>query len=53
MHLGYSWIIIERKFPELKGPLRNPYPTIGERAFGPWARYLGQKSLLYEYLNLS
>ncbi|KAF4516757.1 hypothetical protein B566_EDAN004596 [Ephemera danica] len=38
MHLGVCWVMLEKHYPELKGAVRDPYPTIGEKALGLWAR---------------
>ncbi|KAF4525874.1 hypothetical protein B566_EDAN015977 [Ephemera danica] len=37
-HLGHCWGLLEKYCPELRGPVRNPYPTIGDRAYGTIAR---------------
>ena len=36
--LGMCWVILEERFPEFKGIIRDPYPTIGEKAVGKWGR---------------
>ena len=36
--LGTCWVILEERFPEFKGIIRDPYPTIGEKAVGTWGR---------------
>eukprot|EP00095_Tigriopus_kingsejongensis_P004547 maker-scaffold893_size84343-snap-gene-0.22 protein:Tk04547 transcript:maker-scaffold893_size84343-snap-gene-0.22-mRNA-1 annotation:"proton-coupled amino acid transporter 4" len=36
--LGQCWVILEERYPEFKGIIRDPYPTIGERAVGYWGR---------------
>jgi len=36
--LGTCWVILEERYPEFKGIIRDPYPTIGERAIGKWGR---------------
>lgn len=36
--LGQCWVILEERYPEFKGIIRDPYPTIGERAVGRWGR---------------
>ncbi|XP_059471232.1 uncharacterized protein LOC132194139 [Neocloeon triangulifer] len=35
-HLGLCWAIAERHYPDLKTHIRNPYPTLGEKAYGRW-----------------
>ena len=30
--------MLEERYPEFKGIIRDPYPTIGEKAVGRWAR---------------
>jgi len=39
-HLGLCWAIAERHFPDLKTHVRNPYPTLGQKAHGRWLRFL-------------
>ena len=36
--LGWCWIILEERYPEYQGQVRDPYPSIGERAVGGWGR---------------
>ena len=36
--LGECWVILEERFPEFKGIIRDPYPTIGEKAAGKLGR---------------
>ncbi len=36
--LGMCWVILEERYPEFKGIIRDPYPTIGEKAVGRWGR---------------
>lgn len=43
--LGRMWIILEEKWEEYRVKFRYPYPAIGERAVGPWMRYVVTVSL--------
>ncbi|GFQ82297.1 proton-coupled amino acid transporter 3 [Trichonephila clavata] len=43
--LGRMWIILEEKWEEYRVKFRYPYPAIGERAVGPWMRYIVTVSL--------
>jgi len=36
--LGTCWVILEERHPEFRGIIRDPYPTIGEKAVGKWGR---------------
>ena len=36
--LGYCWIMIEERFPELREACRDPYPVIAEKAVGKAGR---------------
>ena len=36
--LGLCWIILEERYEEYRGQVRDPYPAIGERAIGKWGR---------------
>ena len=38
--LGTCWNILEERYPEFQGIIRDPYPTIGEKAVGRWGRVL-------------
>ena len=35
--LGRSWVILRERHDEYKSHVRNPYPAIGEKAYGRWA----------------
>ena len=37
--LGLCWIILEERYEEYRGQVRDPYPAIGERAIGKWGRW--------------
>ncbi|GIX79169.1 proton-coupled amino acid transporter 3 [Caerostris extrusa] len=45
MILGRSWVILEERWEEYRQKFRYPYPAIGERAVGPWMRYVVTVSL--------
>ena len=36
--LGLCWVILEERYPEFGGVIRDPYPTIGEKAVGKIGR---------------
>jgi len=36
--LGLCWVMLEERFEEFRGPVRDPYPSIGEKAVGRWGR---------------
>ncbi|XP_040579613.2 uncharacterized protein [Lepeophtheirus salmonis] len=38
--LGLCWIMCEERYPHLRAQVRDPYPTIGEKAVGPWGRHV-------------
>uniref|UniRef100_A0A0A9ZCL0 Proton-coupled amino acid transporter 4 n=2 Tax=Lygus hesperus TaxID=30085 RepID=A0A0A9ZCL0_LYGHE len=38
--LGVCWEIIEERYPEHRGLVRNPYPMIAQYAVGKWGRIL-------------
>ena len=38
--LGLCWIMLEERYPEFRGQVRDPYPAIGEKAVGLWGRVL-------------
>ena len=37
--LGLCWMILEERYEEYRGQVRDPYPAIGERAIGKWGRW--------------
>ncbi|XP_065353885.1 uncharacterized protein LOC135948501 [Cloeon dipterum] len=39
-HLGLCWAIAEKHYPDLKAHVRNPYSTLGEKAYGKWLSVL-------------
>jgi solute carrier family 32 (vesicular inhibitory amino acid transporter) len=47
-HLGLCWAIAERHYPDLKTHVRNPYPTLGEKAYGKWLRFVYSSSLILQ-----
>ena len=32
--LGLCWVMLEERYPEFKGEVRDPYPSIAEKAIG-------------------
>jgi vesicular inhibitory amino acid transporter len=36
--LGTCWVILEERWPEFREQVRDPYPSIAEKAVGPWMR---------------
>jgi len=36
--LGLCWIMLEERYEEFRGEVRDPYPAIGEKAVGRWGR---------------
>eukprot|EP00090_Calanus_glacialis_P011434 TRINITY_DN19839_c0_g1_i1.p1 TRINITY_DN19839_c0_g1~~TRINITY_DN19839_c0_g1_i1.p1 ORF type:complete len:480 (-),score=75.15 TRINITY_DN19839_c0_g1_i1:74-1303(-) len=36
--LGLCWIMLEERYEEFRGEVRDPYPSIGEKAVGRWGR---------------
>jgi vesicular inhibitory amino acid transporter len=36
--LGYCWVMLEERYEEFRGHVRDPYPCIGEKAVGRWGR---------------
>lgn len=40
--LGQCWVILEERYPEYRGQVRDPYPSIAEKAAGKIGR--GEKT---------
>jgi hypothetical protein len=36
--LGTCWVILEERWPEFREQVRDPYPSIAEKAVGSWMR---------------
>ena len=36
--LGMCWVILEERYEEFRREIRDPYPSIGEKAVGRWGR---------------
>ena len=36
--LGLCWVILEERYEEFRREIRDPYPSIGEKAVGRWGR---------------
>jgi len=36
--LGLCWVILEERYAEFRKEIRDPYPSIGEKAVGKWGR---------------
>ena len=36
--LGSCWVILEERYEEFQREIRDPYPSIGEKAVGRWGR---------------
>ena len=45
--LGLCWIMLEERYEEFRGEVRDPYPSIGEKAVGRWGRYIGSPCIKY------
>jgi len=43
--LGLCWIMLEERYEEFRGQVRDPYPAIGEKAVGRWGRVLSVFSI--------
>ncbi|VDH95842.1 Hypothetical predicted protein [Mytilus galloprovincialis] len=39
--IGKCWVMIEDRYPEYRSHVPDPYPIIGEKAFGTFGRYIG------------
>ena len=42
--LGLCWVMLEERYEEFRGEVRDPYPAIAHKAVGAWARYIGKVS---------
>lgn len=40
IQLGQAWEILQHRWPEFRGHTRNPYPSIGRKAFGSYGPYI-------------
>ena len=38
--LGLCWMMLEERYEEFRKEIRDPYPSIGEKAVGRWGRIL-------------
>ena len=36
--LGLCWVMLEERYDEFRREIRDPYPSIGEKAVGAWGR---------------
>ena len=43
--LGLCWIMLEERYEEFRGQVRDPYPAIGEKAVGSWGRIVSVISI--------
>ena len=43
--LGLCWIILEERYEEYRGQVRDPYPAIGERAIGRSGRVISMAAI--------
>jgi len=43
--LGLCWIMLEERFEEFRGEVRDPYPTIGEKAIGKIGRIVSMVAI--------
>ena len=43
--LGLCWIMLEERYEEFRGQVRDPYPAIGEKAVGRWGRIMSVVSI--------
>merc|ERR1719150_3178947 len=43
--LGLCWIMLEERYEEFRGQVRDPYPAIGEKAVGRWGRIMSIVSI--------
>ena len=46
IRLGQCWDILQQRYPEYKEHIRDPYPTIAERAVGKWMRYIAKCTVI-------
>ncbi len=37
--LGLCWVMLEERYEEFRKEIRDPYPSIAEKAVGKWGRY--------------
>jgi len=43
--LGLCWVMLEERYPEFRGEVRDPYPAIAEKAMGKLGRVLALVSI--------
>lgn len=43
--LGLCWVMLEERYEEFRGHVRDPYPSIGEKAVGRWGRVVSVVSI--------
>jgi len=43
--LGLCWIMLEERYEEFRGEVRDPYPAIGEKAVGRWGRIVSMVAI--------
>jgi len=43
--LGLCWIMLEERYEEFRGEVRDPYPAIGEKAMGKWGRIVSMVAI--------
>jgi len=43
--LGLCWVMLEERYEEFRGQVRDPYPSIGEKAVGRWGRIVSLVSI--------
>ena len=43
--LGLCWVMLEERYTEFKGEVRDPYPAIAEKAIGRVSNYVDERIL--------
>ena len=43
--LGLCWIMLEERYEEFRGQVRDPYPAIGQKAVGTWGKIVSMVSI--------
>jgi len=43
--LGLCWVMLEERYEEFRGEVRDPYPSIADKAVGRWGRIVSSVSI--------
>jgi vesicular inhibitory amino acid transporter len=43
--LGLCWVMLEERYEEFRGEVRDPYPSIADKAVGTWGRVVSSLSI--------